>query len=158
MEPELTDEKGKKRSGGITGTQSACQVLEGPMAAWVAKMESQIGQEILVVEDGAPAHMSVAAKKACIHLGIKNLTHPPSSPDLNPIKPLRLVLKNQVADIPGSANSLDNLWATIQKVWGELSEAEILKHTGRMQDCVKAVQKAKGYQTELKYRNHFIIC
>ena len=147
MEPEMTDEKGKKRGGGVTGARYVNQVLEGPMMAWIAKMKREIGQEILIVEDGAPPHTAIVAKNARARLGIKNLMHPPNSPDLNPIEPLWLVLKNRVADVPGSGNSLDNLWAAIQKVWGELSEEDVLKHTKQMQDRVEAVRKAKGLQT-----------
>ena len=57
---------------------------------------------MLVVEDGAPCHRSAVAKSVRHELGITNLEHPPSSPDLNPIEPLWLILKNYVADIPES--------------------------------------------------------
>ena len=74
---------------------------------------------MLVVKDGAPCHRSAVAKNVQCELGITNLEHPPSSPDLNPIEPLWLILKNHVGDIPKSQNSLDGLWAAVQQVWDE---------------------------------------
>jgi hypothetical protein len=52
-----------------------------------------------------------------------------------------------MADIPGSANSLDNLWAATQQAWEEITPTEIEKHTGKMKDWVEAVMKAKGWHT-----------
>jgi transposase len=76
-----------------------------------------------------------------------NLIHPPSSPDLNPIEPLWLIIKNCVADIPGSSNYLNALWAAVQKVWDGITEEEIKKYTGRMADRVLAVKEAEGWHT-----------
>ncbi|KAI0085010.1 hypothetical protein BDY19DRAFT_857841, partial [Irpex rosettiformis] len=72
---------------------------------------------------------------------------PPNSPDLNTIEPLWLVVKDRVADMPGSANSLDHLWAAIKEVWENLSEEDIRKHTSQMHARVVAVRAAKGYYT-----------
>ncbi|KAF9472802.1 hypothetical protein BDN70DRAFT_818125, partial [Pholiota conissans] len=91
---------------------------------------------------------SIAAKTARSNLGLINLPHPPSSPNLNPIEPLWLLLKNRVANIHGSFNSLDALWSAVQRVWDDISLREIQKHTGRMDNCVEAVLKAKGYHTQ----------
>ena len=87
------------------------------------------------------------AKNVHNELGITNLKHPPSLPDLNPIEPLWLIMKTCVADIPGSWNSLDGLWAAVQQVWEELSIEDVRKHTSRMQDRVDEVIKAKGWHT-----------
>ena len=65
---------------------------------------------MLIVEDGALAYTSHLVKSAWLKLGITPLTHPLSSPDLNPIKPLWLLLKNYIADTLGASNSLKNLW------------------------------------------------
>ena len=80
---------------------------------------------MLVVEDGAPAHTSHLTKSAWLKLGIIPLTHPLSLPDLNPIKPLWLLLKNCVADTPGASNSLKNLWLAAQHAWEEITKEEI---------------------------------
>ena len=71
----------------------------------------------------------------------------PDSADLNPIEPLWNVLKKCVADIPGSHNSLNKLWAACQRVWDGITVDEINAHTGKMDDRVAAVEAAKGLHT-----------
>ena len=100
-----------------------------------------------MVEDGAPSHCSIVVKKAQFELVLELLTHPPSSHDLNPIKPLWLKLKNHVVDIPGSCNSLDKLWAACQKVWDELSVEDITAHTSKMPKRVAELKAVKGWYT-----------
>ena len=123
------------------------QVLEGPLKDFFDRIEQQQTHLILVVKDGAPAHTSCLAKSAWLKLGITPLTHPPSSPDLNPIKLLWLLLKNRVADTLGASNSLKNLWLAAQHAWEEITEEEIQRHTGKMRERVAQVQAAKGCHT-----------
>jgi hypothetical protein len=130
--PETTSKKGQRNGGGLNAPQYVKQILNGPLKEFSEQEEKNMAQKMLIVEDGAPSHQSIVAKHAQIDTGSTNLIHPPSSPDLNPIKPLWLILKRCVADIPGSGNSLDVLWAAVQKAWGEISVEDIQKHTGRM--------------------------
>lgn len=124
--PESTTTTGKKKGGGLNSPHYVDQILEGPLKEFLDMVEEEEGREALLAEDGAPYHWSAVAKNVCHELGIMNLEHPPSSPDLNPI--VWLVLKIHVADIPLSQHSLDGLWAAIQQVWDELTIKEIRKH------------------------------
>ena len=83
-----------------------------------------------------------------VELGFQTLTHPPNSPDLNPIEPLWAVLKRRVARIPDSRKSLDSLWEAIQKVWEDLTDEEVTEVIGSMPARVEAVLKAHGYHTQ----------
>jgi hypothetical protein len=58
MVPEVVNEKGKKKGGGLDGPKYAKQVLEGPLKDFVAEMKAERGLKILVLEDGAPSHRS----------------------------------------------------------------------------------------------------
>ena len=78
---------------------------------------------------------------------VRTLTHPLNSPDLNPIKPVWALLKNKVADIPGSRNSVEKLWEAAQQVWDALTVEEIWAAAGSMPDRVAVVQAAKGFHT-----------
>jgi DDE superfamily endonuclease len=92
---ENRDENDKKKQGrGLNGAKYVVQVLQGPLKEFVEELEDERGHDVLVVEDGAPRHMSKLASKARSELGIKKLTHPPKSPDLNLIEPLWYILKN----------------------------------------------------------------
>lgn len=147
-EDEERDKNGKKkRKSGLNGPKYVDQVLNGPLRDFVREMEIERVCEMLLVEDGAPGHRSKVASQARSEVGIKRHTHPAKSPDLNPIEPLWNLIKNHVADIPGSGNTLDKLWAALQKVWDELTEEDIEKYTGTMADRVQAVNDAKGWHT-----------
>jgi hypothetical protein len=131
----------------LNGLKYVEQVLCGPLVEFVADMKERKGDGITMVEDGAPSHRSVVMKKAQSELVLEPLTYPPSSLDLNPIEPLWLKLKNRVADIPGSCNSLDKLWAACQKVWDELSVEDITAHTSKMPKRVAEWKAVKGWHT-----------
>ena len=144
--PEMMIKGGKKWGGGLNAKKYIEQIPQGPSKDFCMTLEVNKGHKFLVVEDGAPSHISHAARAERKELGIHNLTHPPSSPDLNPIELLWLVLKNCVADIPGSSNSLNALWVKVKKVWSGITE-DIRKHTGKMKERVLAVKQANGWHT-----------
>ena len=139
--------RARSRAGGLNGEQYVKQVLEGPLLEFYTTLNKERDGHVLVVEDGAPAHTSKAANKARRHLGIRTLTHPPNSPDLNPIEPLWALLKTRVAARRGSQKSLDALWKAAQAVWAEMSEEEMDEAMGSMSERVQAVLKAKGGYT-----------
>lgn len=145
--PETMSEKGQRRGGGLDAKEYIAQVLEGPLKNFFNRMEQQQIHLMLIVEDIVPAHTSCLAKSAQLKPGIIPLTHPPSSPNLNPIEPLQLLLKNHIADTPGASNSLENLWLAAQHAWEEITEEEIQQHTRKMPERVAQVQAAKGWHT-----------
>jgi len=75
MQPEVTDKNGKKQGGGLSlnGPKDVEQVLCGPLVKFVADMKEGKGDGITIVEDGAPSHCSIVAKKAqsAAELGIE---------------------------------------------------------------------------------------
>ncbi|KAF7967399.1 hypothetical protein HWV62_34425 [Athelia sp. TMB] len=134
MGPPVVDKNGKKMRNGLNVTKYINQVLKGPLKDFKDRMEVETGSKMLIVEDGAPAYGWKHLKDLRAELGIENLEHLPSSPDLNPLGPLWLILKNQVANIPGSADSLEKLWGAVQQGWGEITDEDIKKHTGPMDE------------------------
>jgi transposase len=139
---------GRWKGGGLTSQDYAEQVLSGPMKDSILHLEKQKGQEILVVEDGAPPHRGKAAREAREKYGIHQLPHPPNSPDLNPIEPIWRLLKKRIDNIPGSRANLETLWKATQAAWDSITVEEINRHTSKMNARVAAVAKAKGYQTK----------
>ncbi|KAF8593763.1 hypothetical protein BDV93DRAFT_460393 [Ceratobasidium sp. AG-I] len=125
----------------------ADQVLSGPLKNFLAYLEKEKGRKVLLVEDGSGPHRGKAAKAAREKYGIQQYPHPPYSPDLNPIEPVWKILKDRVAAIPDSANSLENLWSAVQTAWDSITVEDINKHTGKMAARVIAVAVAKGGQT-----------
>ena len=142
------DAQGQRKGAGLNGEKYVSQILRGPLKAFYDEVCMERGDSVLVVEDGHPAHQSMTTNQAREQLGIRNLPHPPSSPDLNPIEPLWDVLKHHIGKIPGSYCSLDTLWEATQKVWREFMEDDICQHTSKMVDRVAAIQAAKGWHTK----------
>ena len=60
-------------------------VLTGVLLLFYKKVVKQRGQ-IYVVEDGAPVHRCAAAKNFRESNQVCSLSHPPQSPDMNPIE------------------------------------------------------------------------
>jgi transposase len=144
---ELPEMVGEKRGSGLNGAKYVEQVIMGPLKEFVEELKKERGGDIFVVEDGAPAHTSRVAKIARNEIGIKTMTHPPRSPDLNPIEPLWRTLKARVAKAAESRSTVEKLWKVAQHVWDEISVEDINSYTSTMDDRVKAVKKAKGWHT-----------
>jgi transposase len=83
----------KKKGQGMNGSKYVIQVLQGPLKSFVEELEGERSHSMLVEENRAPGHKSKLTKNAQSELRIKQLTHPPKSPDLNPIKPLWYLLR-----------------------------------------------------------------
>ena len=129
----------------MNGPRYVKQVLQGPLKTFYNNLNAERGGGIIIVEDGAPAHTSKVAQAARAKLGFQTLTHPPNSPDLNPIEPLWGILKYCVSRIPESHKSIKSLWEVVQRVRDELTDEEVTKVIGSMSARVQAVQAAHGY-------------
>lgn len=145
--PPIVDKNGRKRRARLNAAKYADQVLQGPLKDFKDHMEVKTDSEILIVEDGAPLHKPNPSKHIRQELGYQNLDHPPFSPDLNPIEPLWYILKNHVADLTGSGNSLGTLWAAVQQAWGEITDENVKKHTRTMDERCRDVKAAKSWHT-----------
>ncbi|CCO35581.1 hypothetical protein BN14_09699 [Rhizoctonia solani AG-1 IB] len=123
--------------------QTGPNVLHGPVS-----IRTPTGKEL-----GGPMKRTMRPENARVILASPKgqMRHisppPPSSPDLNPIEPLRLLLKNCVAKIKGSSNSTEKLWEAAQEAWESITIKEVNMHTKNMPARVQAVLKAKGGHT-----------
>lgn len=101
-EPYHTNKYGHQTGGGLTSEGYANQILSRPLFEfWKGLMEER-GQEILIVGDGAPCHRGAATRRVWQSLGLHQLPHPPSSPDLNPIEPIWRLLTSSIFKISGA--------------------------------------------------------
>lgn len=147
-EDVVYDKNGKAKKAGFRGHHYAEQVIKGPLRKFYEEQKKLLGGEIEVVEDGAGPHKGAEVNAARAAIGYPRLTHPASSPDLNPIEPLWRVLKDRIWDVPGAHNSLPRLIQAAHQVWDAITLEDIRKHTGAMHDRVLAVIEAKGMPTK----------
>jgi hypothetical protein len=136
------------RAEGLGGEKYAEWIIRGQLAPKVEELQAKDAPgEVLVAEDGAPAHTSKVAKAARKETGIKSITHPPSSPDLNPIEGFWNILKWRVGQLRPKATTLDELWKQIQQVWAEIDIEEVNKAIDTMTQRRRDVKKVKGWHT-----------
>jgi hypothetical protein len=145
--PKYKDAKGRWWREGLNQTNYITQILEGPLKTFWEECSKSTGLEMLVVEDSASCHRGAKTSKRRAELGMKQLTHPPSSPDLNPIEPIWFLWKSCIWDIPGSHSSMAALKKAAYEAWDSITLEDILKHTSTMDDQVRVVDKAKGWHT-----------
>ena len=87
----------RTKAEGLIGQKYVEMILKGPLVGRngaARQFEREIWREVLAVEDGAPAHNSIVAQDARAKFKIRNLKHPASSPELNPIENIWWTLKS----------------------------------------------------------------
>lgn len=107
--PYCTNKYGCQTGGGLNSQGYANQILSGPFFEFWREMREERGQEMLIVEDRAPCHKGSATKQVQESLGIHQLSHPPSSPDLNPIESIWRLLKSHIFKIQGAQRNPETL-------------------------------------------------
>jgi hypothetical protein len=77
---------------------------------------------------------------------IVNHSHPPTSPDLNPIERCWQVVKARLTSMERHATQLDELWENVQRIWDEIPQSTIDGFIMEMEDRRKLVIEASGKQ------------
>ena len=135
------------KGGGMNSKRYQEQVLEGPLLAFFTRLRQERGS-IQFQQDGAPCHQSKQMRKWLDDHHIPLFYHPPNSPDLSPIEPVWLELKNILRSYRHVPSNVDKLKAAVLKAWDEISLDTINTHISSMPDCVAAVLAAKGGHTQ----------
>ncbi|GMF56859.1 unnamed protein product [Phytophthora fragariaefolia] len=78
------------------------------------------------VQDNAPAHRAKATKKFQKTLKLKDLDHPPQSPDLNLIENVWAIIKREFNKEP--ASSIDELKIRLLHIWTNIG-GDVIKKT-----------------------------
>jgi hypothetical protein len=134
------------RGGGMNSAQYQEQVLEGALKDFyhqVLKEESGIEFQ----QDGAASHRSKSTMKWFHQNQISLFNHPPHSPNLSPIEPVWLKLKQCLQALPYLPTTVPQLIQAVKDIWDELPISDIDKHIDTMDKRVKAVFAAKGGHT-----------
>jgi len=131
----------------ITSEVYSSQILWGPLSNYVGIVRHN-QEDLLVVEDGASVHnkgVSPAIREIC---GIPRLTHPASSPDLNPIENAWAWIKRKLRQRQPCPTSLDQLWERLQALWDEMPQDMIDQWIDGMDRRRVALLTAKGFATK----------
>jgi transposase len=122
------------------------QVLEPILKAFYTQMKHE-RQTVYFQQDNAASHHSKSTMEWFSENKIPLFKHPASSPDLNPIEPVWLNLKNILHHLVHPPNTVEQLRAAVLDAWEQLPMEHIDNHIQKMGDRVEAVLKAKGSHT-----------
>lgn len=143
----VIDKNGEPKKGGFTNKEYAAQILSDALPTFLDAQMAYAGTDFLVLEDGAPVHRGPFVREARELYPFNNLSHPASSPDLNPLENVWAILKRRIWKVRGAHSSLGNLLKATQKVWDEISQEEIQTIIDSMPQRVEAVIDAQGGST-----------
>lgn len=98
--------------------------------------------ECIFQQDGASSHTAKSTKKWFGDNSINVLSHPSSSPDLNPIESVWHKMKQNLRNHP--QRTIAQLRHKLQEIWDNFSPTECEKLVSSMPSRVEAVIKSKG--------------
>lgn len=137
----------REKAETITAGVYCQQILWGPLLRYFNEAKAE-GVNIRVMEDGAPVHWKGVAPAIREMLPIVTQSHPPSSPDLNPIERCWQIVKVRLTSMERHATKVDELWEHIQRIWDEIPQDTIDKFILDMVNRREKVLAASGKQIE----------
>lgn len=140
----LEDSGGK--GGGMNSERYQEQVLEAVLDKFYTDMQWIRGRARFQ-QDGASWHTSTSTKEWLRRNEIELFPHPAGSPDMNPMVPLWSTLQKHIKQLKRRPTSKESLKQALKQAWNNISLEEINAHTGKMQERVKYLLKAKGGYT-----------
>ncbi|KAK4688046.1 hypothetical protein P7C73_g2067, partial [Tremellales sp. Uapishka_1] len=101
-----------------------------------------------IVEDGARIHTSAQNRLTGLRQNFVYLTHPPSSPDLNPIENCWAYLKRKLAHLPRRPTTVDDMFVKAQEAWAAIPQEVIDRTVDSMPRRLAEVRKGRGFTTK----------
>jgi hypothetical protein len=102
----------------------------------------------LVLKDGAGPHKMKSFEGVRAGLGIEDIKHSASSPDLNARENCWAYVKDRIRQLPRHPSSTDVLWKAIHEHWGAIPQSIVDGWTDRFEDRRLAVVAARGKRTQ----------
>lgn len=131
------------KGGGMNASRYQEQVLERVFLPYIVSLGPE-GLHYAFQQDNAPGHKAKSTKDWFNHHGISLFSHPPSSPDLNPIELVWNLLRIELEKRQHIPTSKHELIQAIYEAWEQISQADIDACILKMHDKVEAVITASG--------------
>ena len=98
-------------------------------------------------QDNDSKHTSRVARECFQELGLRLLSWPANSPDLNPIEHIWVLLKYRLSQYPVPAKGVHELWDRVKEEWNKINADECRRLIESMPRRIQAVIRAKGGNT-----------
>ena len=99
------------------------------------------------MEDNAPAHNTIIARKVRDTHLLPTLSWPPCSPDLNPIEEIWRRIKNEISALPERPSTIQTMEDAVWSVWANIDQASIQAIVYTMPARIEAVLSVRRGHT-----------
>jgi len=129
-----------------TYRQHTVPIIDG----WITLCRRDDGEELLLMQDGAPGHAAKATREDLAERGVEVIHWPPFSPDLNPIETVWNWMKDYIEDQHGDIEkpSYNQLREWVWEAWDAVPEDWLKELLASMPLRCEAVIKANGMHTK----------
>jgi transposase len=124
-------------------------------ALYQAQLPEFVFEGDIFIHDNAPVHTARIVQRLLQELGIEVMIWPPYSPDLNPIKNLWAIMKQEIYKLypdlkhaPDTADTLEWLIRAVKEAWNNIDNQILERLSNTMPHRVKAVIEANGWYTK----------
>ena len=139
-----------EKDWGTIKKETYCQHTVPVIDGWIRLQQSEVGESLVLMQDGAPAHSATDTTKELEERGITVICWPPYSPDLNPIETCWDWMKDYIEEKYGLEEnpSYNKLRVYVKEAWEALPDAFLQEQLATMPDRCKAVIAANGMHTK----------
>jgi hypothetical protein len=133
--------------GRMDGHGYVRSVMDGPLWDFYCDLTEERGLA-LVMEDGAPIHRSLAAKRWRERQEVDVLPWPAQSPDLNPIEHIWKALKVLISKRDPAVRTETELRRALEEEWANIKVETVCKVVESMPQRIRGVILARGGSTK----------
>lgn len=144
--PGIFWEKDWGKINAETYQQRTVPVIDG----WIQTCKQQLGEDLILMQDGAPGHNAASTKQDLRDRGIQLVEWPPYSPDMNPIEACWNWMKDYIEDKWGDVEkvSYDELRRQVNEAWEKLPIDFLQELLASMPKRCQDVIDAEGRHTK----------
>src|SRR5262249_3173020 len=133
--------------GRMNGDDYVRSVMDDPLWDFYCQMTEERGL-VMIMEDGAPIHRSLAARNWREINEINVLPWPAQSPDLNPIEHIWKALKVLISRRDPPIHTEEGLRNALQEEWLNINVGTVCKVVENMPQRIRGVIMARGRSTK----------
>ncbi len=132
----------------LPGQKGICSkaYLQEVLQPVIFPLFDDLGPDYIFMEDGAKVHLGHARRQRLQH-GVRTMSWPPCSPDLNPIEKVWRWMKEELNKMPYKPRTKEHLMEVLQALWDRVDPVDYRKYTERLTVKIEDLIAVKGLAT-----------